>query len=107
MRFVLILFLIHGLAPGFGEIVETVVHRIQTGQFAHAAGEPHDEGPASAEHGCGATAHRCQCCPTLSAVARSTFSVDRPRVVAQDSGAGRIEQRADGISSLVFRPPIV
>ena len=106
MRALLIIFLLHGLVPGLGEIIETVVHRVTTGHFAHSAGEPHDEGSTDGEHGCTPTAHRCHCCASQPLIARARVLFDAPPAPAFESRPSRLNRSSDGILSSVFRPPI-
>jgi hypothetical protein len=106
VRALLIILLLHGLVPGLGEIVETVIHRMTTGHFAHTAGEPHDEGSDAGEHGCTPTAHRCHCCPSQPVLARLRTFFDGPSVVAVEIASARTQGASDGVSASVFRPPI-
>ena len=64
VRVVLVLMLVHGLAPGLAEVGEAVVHYVRTGHVAHTAADAGDLGDQGAEHGCGTTQHNCTCCPT-------------------------------------------
>jgi hypothetical protein len=103
----MIIFLLHCLVPGLGELVETVVHKITTGHFAHSAGEPHDEGSNDGEHGCTPTAHRCHCCSNQPALARVRFlSMNLRTGLNVAAFAACDDHERDGIPSAVFRPPI-
>lgn len=62
MRFLLVMWLALGLAPGLGEIVETVVHFAEAGHVAHTHADQGDLGEQGPEHGCGTTQHYCGCC---------------------------------------------
>jgi hypothetical protein len=64
VRVVLVLMLVHGLAPGLAEIGEAVVHYAWTGHLAHTAAGAGDLGDQGPEHCCGTTWHTCTCCPT-------------------------------------------
>lgn len=70
MRLVLILALIHGLAPGLGEIAETAVHYVVEGHLAHSDADQGDLGELGHEHGCGGTQHLCGCCSSQAFVAQ-------------------------------------
>lgn len=62
MRFVLVLWLIHGMVPALGEVAETVVHYAFEGHLAHSDADEGDLGDQGSEHGCGTTEHHCGCC---------------------------------------------
>jgi hypothetical protein len=105
LRVLLIVVLVHGLVPGIGELIETVVHRVVTGHFAHVSGDVHDD-EQSPEHGCGATAHRCGCCVSLPMLAGL-----RVEIVEQVAGLGGVVLASDRAPSnqarpALFRPPI-
>jgi hypothetical protein len=44
MRLLLVLTLLHGLAPGLGELAESVVHYVAEGHLAHSAADHGDLG---------------------------------------------------------------
>jgi hypothetical protein len=97
--------LIHGLVPGIGELIETVVHRATTGHFAHVAGDVHDE-EQNSEHGCGATAHRCGCCASLPMVASLVAELIERRPIALGEKPVSDRAPANDIIATLFRPPI-
>ncbi|HET8724820.1 MAG TPA: hypothetical protein VFM53_11545 [Anaeromyxobacteraceae bacterium] len=62
MKVLLVIALIHGLVPAFGELAEMGVHYATTGHLAHSESDHGDLGDQGAEHGCSPTAHHCACC---------------------------------------------
>jgi hypothetical protein len=62
MRLALVLALVHGLAPGLGEVVEAAAHYAIEGHLAHSDADRGDLGDLGREHGCGTTEHHCACC---------------------------------------------
>jgi hypothetical protein len=78
---------------------------VATGHFAHVAGDVHDE-DQGAEHGCGATAHRCGCCVSLPML--SSVRLELPGSVFRCLGlaAALDVPHPDGFVSDLFRPPI-
>jgi hypothetical protein len=106
VRVLLVLMLVHGLAPGLAEVGEAVVHYAQTGHVAHTADDAGDLGDQGTEHGCGTTQHRCACCPTQAvapsdgvAVASLEGASPRPFAPCELAIASREPARP-------FRPPI-
>ena len=69
MKALLVIALIHGLVPAFGELVEATVHYATTGHLAHSDADEGDLGDQGAEHGCSPTAHHCDCCVAQAVVA--------------------------------------
>ena len=106
MRLLLVLLLIHGLAPAFGEVAEAVVHYATTGHLAHSGSDEGDLGDQGGEHGCSPTSHRCACCAPQPAVATPASQV--LRVTWTPSLLSPAE--ADGVAPRApdrpFRPPI-
>jgi hypothetical protein len=106
VRWILVLVLVQGLAPGLGEICETAVHYAKTGHVAHTAADRGDLGDQGAEHGCGTTQHHCACCAT-----QAVASPGRVPIVPL---AASSERRADAAPlpaptrelARPFRPPI-
>lgn len=98
--------LVHGLVPGLGELIETIVHRATTGHFAHVAGDVHDEeqGP---EHGCGVTAHRCGCCVSLPMVAAMPLELGEACTVSLSGPIASDRAPPEAAIRALFRPPIV
>jgi hypothetical protein len=107
VRVLLVLMLVHGLAPGLAEVGEAVVHYARTGHVAHTAADAGDLGDQGAEHGCGTTQHTCTCCPT-QAVAQAEVAV----AVLVDGGGGdkALAPRESTLTAREparpFRPPI-
>ena len=106
MRLLLVLVLVHGLAPGFLEVGEAVVHYARTGHVAHTADDHGDLGDQGPEHGCGTTQHHCTCCASQLfasspdvAVASLEGGAARPAAPAERTLAARAPARP-------FRPPI-
>lgn len=106
VRVLLIVMLVHGLAPGLAEIGETVVHYAWTGHVAHSAADEGDLGDQGCEHGCGPTQHHCTCCsPQPIAFAGEVV------VACLEGGSSRPPQPvASGVAARAparpFRPPI-
>ena len=69
MKVLLVIALIHGLVPAFGELVEATVHYATTGHLAHSDADHGDLGDQGAEHGCCPTDHHCACCAAQPVVA--------------------------------------
>jgi hypothetical protein len=106
VRVLLVLVLVHGLAPGLAEVAEGVVHQLATGHAAHTEADHGDLGAQGPEHGCGTTQHRCACCVT------QVFTPSGQLVVAslEAGGAGPLAPAERTIASREparpFRPPI-
>jgi hypothetical protein len=86
MRLLLLLTLLHGLVPAFGEIVEAVVHYALEGHLAHTEADQGDLCEQGGEHGCGPTEHLCSCCASLTFVAPAAVAV-LPAAPARSPGA--------------------
>lgn len=84
VRLFLVLMLVHGLAPGFAEVGEAVVHYARTGHIAHTDADRGDLGDQGSEHGCGTTQHYCACCGTQVVV-----SAGEAVVVSLDAGTSQ------------------
>ena len=106
MRLLLVLLLIHGLVPAFGEVAEAVVHYAKTGHLAHSDADQGDLGDQGGEHGCSPTSHRCACCAPQPVVASPAGQVVRvawtPSRLLPDE-AGQVAPRPP---DRPFRPPI-
>jgi hypothetical protein len=85
VRLILVLLLVHGLAPELAEVGEALVHYARTGHVAHTAADDGDLGDQGPEHGCGTTQHHCTCCSATEALAPSSEAV----VGSLDGGASR------------------
>lgn len=106
MRLLLVLVLIHGLVPAFGEVAEAVVHYATSGHLAHSAADEGDLGDQGGEHGCSPTSHRCACCAPQPVVASPVRVAVRiawtpSRLPAADAG-----QLLSRPLDRPFRPPI-
>lgn len=106
MRSLLVMWLAVGMAPGLGEVAETVVHLATSGHLAHSDADNGDLGNQGDEHGCGTTQHLCGCCAS-----QVVSSASRPEVaVTPVPGTGQTSVPAP-LDSLhepapPFRPPI-
>lgn len=69
MRIALVVALMYGLVPGFGEVAETLVHYAVEGRLAHSDA---DQGDLGHEHGCSGSQHLCGCCASQVFVAQPT-----------------------------------
>jgi hypothetical protein len=77
LRWLLVIVLIHGIAPGIAEAMEAAVHLAETGHVAHSLADEDGLGEQGREHSCGATYHRCDCCsssPSTAAVRAAPIS---------------------------------
>jgi hypothetical protein len=105
VRALLVAVLIHGLAPGFAEAAEALVHYAATGHLAHSPGEQ-DLGEQGAEHSCGVAFHHCGCCASMGMMPheRSDVACPAPPV----DGDARLTLRGHASRPLEppFRPPI-
>ena len=106
MRVLLLLVLVHGLVPSFGEAVELVVHYAATGHVAHSEEDESDLGDLGREHGCGPTDHQCGCCPSqVSTPVSSVLTLWVVRATPPKI-AGTPQQAAEAVSPRLLRPPI-
>lgn len=106
MRLLLVIALVHGLAPGLAEVGEAVVHWARTGHAAHSAADRGDLGDQGPEHGCGTTQHVCSCCTAQAVVPAPEMAVgtlDRSVPAPVLERAGALASRAP---ARPFRPPI-
>ncbi len=106
MRLLLVMWLAIGLAPGLGEVAETVVHLATSGHLAHSDADHGDLGDQGHHHGCGATQHQCGCCPSQAAAVPASAAGDATAPPAAEQAPSR-----DALASLheptpPFRPPI-
>ena len=105
LRLLLLIVLVNGLVPSFGEAIEMAVHYVASGHLAHfEKGETDLD--SSKEHGCGPTAHHCQCCASQSVVP----VMAPPLVLADMAESARTpfahENVAEGMRARLLRPPI-
>jgi hypothetical protein len=106
VRLLLVLLLIHGLVPAFGEVAEAVVHYAATGHLAHSDADEGDLGDQGDEHGCSPTRHRCACCapqPVVASPAGQGIRVAWTPIGLPPVDAARVAPRAP---DRPFRPPI-
>jgi hypothetical protein len=82
MRFLLVMWLAAGLAPGLGEIAESVVHLATSGHLAHSDADHGDLGNQGDEHGCGTTQHHCGCCASQVVASAHAGEVAMSQLVA-------------------------
>ena len=71
MRYLLVIWLAVGLAPGLGEVAESAVHLATSGHLAHSDADHGDLGAQGDEHGCGTTHHLCGCCASQAVASAS------------------------------------
>jgi hypothetical protein len=106
MRLLLVLVLIHGLVPAFGEVAEAVAHYATTGHLAHSEADEGDLGDQGGEHGCSPTSHRCACCAPQPFVATPARQVVRIAWTPNRLPPAEAEQVAPRAPDRPFRPPI-
>lgn len=106
MRFLLVMWLSLGLAPGLGEVVEAAVHFATAGHLAHTDAAHGDFADQGSEHGCGTTVHICSCCASQVIAVGATVKI---------AGSVKVETgmvpSGDYLASLhqpapPYRPPI-
>jgi hypothetical protein len=107
MRFLLVIWMAVGLAPGFGEVAETAVHLATSGHLVHSDADNGDLGNQGDEHGCGTTQHNCGCCASQVVLSTQACGFLVTLVVAP-----RHSVTPDALVSLheptpPFRPPIL
>lgn len=105
LRLLLVIALVNGLVPSFGEALEAVVHYVASGHVAHFESGETDLNTGK-EHGCGPTAHHCLCCASQSVVPAAA-----PRLVLVDRVESPrtpfvLEKVAEGMRARLLRPPI-
>jgi hypothetical protein len=105
VRWLVVAILINGLAPGFAEAGEAVVHYVETGHLAHPPGED-DRGDLGDEHSCGVVFHHCGCCAAMNVLPQGRVDVGRPASVAKDGAPVALSRIANRSLEPPFRPPI-
>ncbi|MCP3099439.1 hypothetical protein LZ198_11215 [Myxococcus sp. K15C18031901] len=106
LRVLLILLLVHGLVPSFGEAIELVVHYASTGHVAHEQVDESDLGDLGREHGCGPTQHHCGCCVSqFVAPAAPPIELAVTRSASQKV-IGKALRETGAFASRLLRPPI-
>ncbi len=106
LRLLLVILLVNGLVPSFGEAVELAIHYAVSGHLAHASADETDLGDVGREHGCGPTEHHCGCCPSQSVVPSSLASVSWTTTVEAPQTVGEEQEAAEGVRARLLRPPI-
>ena len=106
LRLALMLVLVHGLVPSFGEAIELAVHYAATGHVAHAEVGESDLGDLGKEHGCGPTAHHCGCCPSQFVTPVSPPAIAWLLQEAPQEIAGQEQRAAEAVRARLLRPPI-
>jgi hypothetical protein len=106
LRLLLVLVLVHGLAPEVAEIGEGIVHQLRTGHAAHSAEDRGDLGDQGPEHGCGSTQHRCACCAAQTLAPTAPLALREP--AARPARHEPAPDRTPGprAPERPFRPPI-
>ena len=106
MRFLLVMWLAVGMAPGLGEVAETVIHLATSGHLAHSDADHGDLGSQGDEHGCGTTQHHCGCCASqvVAAAPRTEVAVTLVLASGQVSTPGTLASLHEPTPP--FRPPI-
>lgn len=103
MKSLLVIVLIHGLVPAFGELVEVAAHYATTGHLAHSDGDLGDQGD---EHGCCPTDHRCICCAAQPIVAPAAGARIRLAWTRADQSPASADTAVSRPLDPPFRPPI-
>jgi hypothetical protein len=106
VRWILVLMLVNGLAPGIAEAMESAVHFVQTGHVTHSVPGEDDLGEQGPEHSCGATFHHCDCCASSpgTAAVRNELSTPAPApTTALQAATIELDRRA---LEPPYRPPI-
>lgn len=102
MKLLLVIAVLFGLIPEFGEAVEQIVHFSVEGSFGHSNGED----GADREHGCSPTDHHCGCCTNLPVIA----ALHRPALIRAQHEQRQVatprSAPASGHDRRLFRPPI-
>jgi hypothetical protein len=106
MRLLLVLVLVQGLVPAFGEVAEAVVHYATTGHLAHSDEDEGDLGDQGDEHGCSPTSHRCACCAPQPALTSPAGQAVRVAWMPSRLTLAHVGQAAPRAPDRPFRPPI-
>ena len=106
MKALLVIALIHGLVPAFGELVEATVHYATTGHLAHSDADHGDLGDQGAEHGCSPTAHHCDCCAAQAVVAPRPHTGTTVTWRELPWSPSNVDRAASRSLDPPFRPPI-
>jgi len=106
MRFLLVIWLSVGLAPGLGEVVESAVHLATVGHLAHTDAAHGDFADKGAEHGCGTTEHVCGCCTSQVAAAAQAPGVIGPTTTTPEFALPGEQLASLDAPAPPYRPPI-
>ena len=106
MRFLLVMWLAVGLAPGLGEVAETAAHLATAGHLAHTDADHGDLGDQGDEHGCGTTQHHCGCCASQVVVSAQACALTVSLVVAPGLSVAPAALASLHEPTPPFRPPI-
>lgn len=106
VRWLLILLLINGLAPGVAEAAEAVVHYVETGHLAHSPGED-DLGDQGPEHSCGTVFHQCGCCSAMAVTPHERRDAGVALAPAAEAAPQPPWRLASRSLEPPFRPPII
>ena len=106
MRWLLVLVLVNGLAPGIAEAGEVAVHFVKTGHVAHAAPGEDDLGDQGPEHSCGVVFHDCGCCTGMTVLPIDAADVAGPAPLVKDRAPAVVVRVATRSLEPPFRPPI-
>jgi hypothetical protein len=106
VRWLLVIMLVNGVAPGIAEAVEAGVHFARTGHVAHSFAGEDDLGEQGPEHSCGTTFHNCDCCTASPSTAAALTELSTPTILPL--AAPRVTVRGFARRALEppFRPPI-
>ena len=105
-RLLLVLTLIHGMVPAFGEVAEAVVHFATTGHLAHSGADGGDLGEQGGEHGCSPTHHRCDCCAPQPVVATAVRLAARVAWIPSRLAPVAAERLTPRAPDRPVRPPL-
>jgi hypothetical protein len=102
LRWLLVIALIHGIAPSIAEAMEAAVHLVETGHVAHSLAGEDDLGEQGREHSCGATYHRCDCCTSSPSTAAVRTELISPTIVRSAS----LHESVWGAARRALEPPL-
>jgi hypothetical protein len=106
VRLLLVLTLINGLVPALGEVAEAAVHFAVEGHLAHSDADQGDLGDQGREHGCGTTAHFCECCASQLVVSAPVSEASVRPLLAPEPAAAPEALVSLHEPTPPFRPPI-
>ncbi|MCP3064178.1 hypothetical protein LXT21_35940 [Myxococcus sp. K38C18041901] len=106
MRLLVMLVLVHGLVPSFGEAIELAVHYSLTGHVAHTELGESDLGDTGREHGCGPTQHHCGCCASQVLIPSPQSRLVPVAHNGHQDILGKPQREAEAFLPRLLRPPI-